>query len=164
MAELPVTDQVDDNVTVEFLSELSGEFEGSLDILHRVSVDVENWRVNSLGNVGSIDTGSCLAGVSCETNLVVDNNVDGSTNLIVVERLHLQLLKDDTLTSHSSVTVHDDGNHFVSARFVAAERVLLSADAAHNHGVNSFQVGGVGQESNRNFLLGAVIKSLESLK
>jgi hypothetical protein len=51
MAEFPVTDQIDYDVTLELLTELSGELESSLYIFHAVSVDVENWGVDCLGNI-----------------------------------------------------------------------------------------------------------------
>jgi hypothetical protein len=51
MAEFPITDQIDDNITLELLTELSGELERSLDILHTVGVDVENGSVDGLGNI-----------------------------------------------------------------------------------------------------------------
>lgn len=117
---------------------------------------MENWRVNCLGNVGGVDTGSTLAWGSCETNLIVYNNVHGTTYSVVVKRLHLQLLKDDTLTSKCSVTMDDDGNDSIAARLVPTEGMLLSADAAHHYWVDSFKMGRVGEECNCDFFCGTV--------
>lgn len=83
--EFPVANQVDDDITVELLSELSGKFESTLHILHTVSVDVENWRVNCFSNIRRVDARSTLAWVCCETNLVINNNVDGTTNPVVIK-------------------------------------------------------------------------------
>lgn len=89
MSELSVTDQVDDHVTLELLAELRSKSESALDILHRVGVNVEDRSVDRLGNISSVDARSALAGVSCETNLVVNNDVDGATSFVVSQRLHL---------------------------------------------------------------------------
>lgn len=51
VAEFPIANQVDDDITVELLSELSGKLESTLHVFHTVSVDVENWRVNCFGDV-----------------------------------------------------------------------------------------------------------------
>ena len=89
MSELSVTDQVDDHVTLELLAELRSKSESALDILHRVGVNVEDRSVDRLGNISSVDARSALAGVSCETNLVVNNDVDSATSFVVSQRLHL---------------------------------------------------------------------------
>jgi hypothetical protein len=143
--EFPVANQVDDDVTVELLSELGGKLEGALDILHTVSIDVENWRVNCFGNVGGVDAGSCLAWGSCETDLVVYNNVDSTTYFVVVKRLHLQLLEHDTLTSEGSVSVHNDWDDCIAGRLVPTEGMLLGTDTTHHYWVDSFQMGRVSQ-------------------
>ena len=85
MTEFSVAYKVDDDITVKLLSELSGELESALDIFHTVSVHVENWRVNCFGDISAVGAGSGLAWVSCETNLVVDDNVDGTADFVVIE-------------------------------------------------------------------------------
>lgn len=77
--------------------------------------------------------------------------MDGTTNPVVVKRLHLQLLEHDTLTSEGSVTVNDDWDHCISGRLVSTEGVLLSAYATHHYWIDSFEMGRVGQKSNRYF-------------
>jgi hypothetical protein len=47
MTHLSVTNKINDNVLVEFLSVLSGSLEGESNIFHAISVDMENWGVNS---------------------------------------------------------------------------------------------------------------------
>lgn len=85
MTEFSVANKINDNVTVELLSELSGELESALDIFHTISVHVENWRVNCFGDISAVGAGSGLAWVSCETNLVVYDNVDGTADFVVIE-------------------------------------------------------------------------------
>jgi len=85
MTEFSVAYKVDDDITVKLLSELSGELESALDIFHTVSVHVENWRVNCFGDISAVGSRSRFARVSCETNLVVYDNVDGAADSVVIK-------------------------------------------------------------------------------
>lgn len=85
MAEFPVTNQINNYVALELLAELSSEFECAHHILHTVRVDVENWSVDCLGNIGGIDTGSSLVGRSSETDLIVNDHVDCAADFVVSE-------------------------------------------------------------------------------
>lgn len=147
VTEFTVTDQVNDDVLHELLAELSSEFEGTLHILHRVSVDVEDWRVDRLSNVRGVLTRATLVWSSGETNLVIDDDVDSAANSVVGQRLHLDLLEDDALPGHGSVTVHDDWHDGLSVLGSAAKGVLLGAGSSHNDWVDGLQVGWVSQKS-----------------
>ena len=46
MTHLSVADQVNNNVFVKLLSELSGELEGSLNVFHTISIYMEHWCVD----------------------------------------------------------------------------------------------------------------------
>lgn len=70
-----------------------------------------------------------------------------ASNLIVFKILHLERLKNNTLASHSSVSVHNDGYDFSSLLVTAAEEMLLSAGAAHNDWVNTLEMGRIGKQS-----------------
>jgi len=48
------------------------------------------------------------------------------------------LLKNDTLTRESSVTVHDDWNDSLPVLCITAQSVLLSSNSAHDNGVDRF--------------------------
>jgi hypothetical protein len=108
VAVLTVADQVDDDITLELLSEFRSEFESALDVFHAVGVDVEDGSVDRFSDVGRVDAGSALAGVSCESDLVVYHHVNGATDAVVVQRLHLQLLVNNALACHRGITVNDN--------------------------------------------------------
>jgi hypothetical protein len=69
------------------LSVLSGKFECLGYILKTVSVDMENWSANRFGNIGAVMAGSCFDWRGCETNLIVDNDVDSAAYFVVSEVL-----------------------------------------------------------------------------
>lgn len=146
MSEFPVSDQIDDNVTLEFLSELSGELEGSLDILHAVRVDVENGCVDRLSDISRVDSRSGLARVGSETNLVIYNDVDRAADLVVRQRLHLELLENDALSCESRITVDYDRDNSFSVTFLATHCVLLGSYSPHNNRVDRLQVTRISQQ------------------
>jgi hypothetical protein len=54
VAHLTVADKVDEDVSVEFLTILGSDFEDTCYVLQRISVDVENWRLNRLGKIRAV--------------------------------------------------------------------------------------------------------------
>ena len=99
---------------IELLAVLSSNREHLTDIVHRVSIDVEDRGFDRLGKVGAVDSGAGLGGVGRETDLVVHNDVDGATDLIVGKVNHLHGLINDTLASEGSVTVNNEGDYSLS--------------------------------------------------
>jgi len=83
VTEFTVADQVNNNVLHELLTELGSELEGTLNVFHRVGVNVENRRIDTLGNIRCILTRPSFNGDSSETDLVVHDNVDGASNSVV---------------------------------------------------------------------------------
>ena len=60
MAHLAVTDQVNDHVSVELLSILSSDFKNTCYVLQCISVNVEDWSLNRLGQVRAVETRTAL--------------------------------------------------------------------------------------------------------
>ena len=60
VAHLAVTDQVNDHVSVELLSILSSDFKNTCYVLQRISVNVEDWSLNRLGQVRAVVTRTAL--------------------------------------------------------------------------------------------------------
>lgn len=73
--------------------------------------------------------------------------MDRASNLIIFKILHLKRFKNNTLASHGSVSVNDDGYDFSSLLVTAAEEMLFSAGAAHNDWVNTLEMGRIGKQS-----------------
>lgn len=99
---------------VKLLAVLSSNREYLADIVHRISIDVEDRGFDGLGKVGAVDSGAGLGGVGRETDLIVHNDVDGATNLIVGKVNHLHGLINDALASEGSITVNYEGYYSLS--------------------------------------------------
>lgn len=144
MTHLAVTDQVDDYVMFEFLAVLSGQLEDEVDVLHAVCIHVEDRAVDGLGEISRVHFTAALHGHSGETDLIVDDNVDGAADAVVFQILHLHLLVANTLTRKGGVAVHKDRDDQFELLFLRAGQsaadVCLSACAAHNYRVDAFQM------------------------
>ena len=161
VTHLSVGNQINHNILVECLSVLSSNLESLDDVLKTVSVNVEDGGVDSLGDIRSIHARSATVRSGSETNLVVDDDVEGTTDGVVLEILHLKALVDDTLASHGGVTVDNDGDNLLAVLSLATEEVLLSASSSGDDRVDSLQVRWVSQK--RQLDGGAIIvSSLES--
>src|SRR5699024_8430008 len=97
VATTAVSDQIDDDVAVETLTILVchlGHMDHSLRI---VSIDVEDRCLDGPGNIGGVGGGTRLCRRSSETNLVVDNHVNGTAGAIATQLRHLHGFKYHTL-------------------------------------------------------------------
>jgi hypothetical protein len=89
VSHFPVTNEIDDDIMLEFLSIFSSSSENEINIIQAVSVDMENWSIYSLGQVRAVDGRSTLIWSCGETNLVVHNNMDCTSNSVILQILHL---------------------------------------------------------------------------
>lgn len=109
---------------------------------------MENRCINALSHIRCVLTRSTFDRNSSETDLVINDNMNGAADRVVSKGLHLNLLVHDTLTGHSGISVNNDGHDGAAVTLGATESVLLGADSSHNDGVDSFQMGWVSQASN----------------
>ena len=150
---LAVADKIDDNVLLELGTPVSSELADEVDSLDIVSVDVEDGGVDGLGDIRAVGSGAGEAGVSGETDLVVDNQVDGTTGRESGKRVEAQALVDDTLASDSGITVEED-THGALVVLLVVVVVLDGADLAEDNGVLSLEMRGVGNERELDALAG----------
>jgi hypothetical protein len=87
--------------------------------------------------------------------------MDCSTDGVVLERLHLEALVDDSLTSNGGIPVDNDGDDLLSVLLLSTEEMLLSAASAHHAGVNSFQMGGVSHQRELDLVSSITVASTE---
>ena len=140
VTHLTVTNEVNDDITAELLTILGSDTEGVSNIVHGVGIDVEDGSADSSGNLGAVSAGTGTIRGRCETDLVVDDNVDGATDRVVVEPLHLEALINDTLTSDGSITMHNNRHHGFAVLRFATEEVLLSTATALDARVDSLEM------------------------
>lgn len=91
--------------------------------------------------VNSGSTRAAVLGISCESDLVVEDHVDGAVSAVAVQALHLDSFEDDSLSGHGSVTMHYYWQHLVAVWILI--QVLLGSGFADHNRVDGLQVAGV---------------------
>ena len=108
VAESSISDNIDEKVLVELLSEGDGNLHALVQNVRHISVHVNNGSIDDLGDFGTVVRGPVLVGESCETDLVVEHNMDNSSSSVVHQIFELDGLINDTLTGNGSVTMDND--------------------------------------------------------
>jgi hypothetical protein len=162
MSHFTVANNINDDVLSESLAVLSSVLKDLGDIFHGVSVNMENRGVNALSDISAVSSRSSLVGSGSKSDLVVNYDVDGTSNVIVFKGLHLKGLLNNTLTCEGCVTMDLDWYHTSSVSLISTEEMLLSASSATDNRVDSFQMGRVSEHSNFNLFVVVAIGSSQS--
>ena len=91
---------------------------------------MEDGGVDHFGDVGAVGAGPGAIGRGCETDLVVDDDVDGAADVVVFQALHLECLHDNTLSSKRGITVDLDRDYLLPVFVFPTKEVLLGADTS----------------------------------
>ena len=153
MTVLSVADKIDDNIRAELSAPISGKLADVVDSLNIIGIDVEDWGINSLGNIGTVCGGAGETRISGETNLVVHNEMDGATSGVGRKRVEAKAFVHNTLSSEGSVTV-EKNTHGGSVVLLIVVVVLDGAGLSEDDGVLSLQMRRVGNERKLDTLSG----------
>ena len=134
----PVADHVDDDVLAEGLPELEREPHHPDARFGVVAVDVEDGRLDHLGDVGRVDGGPGRVGRGGEAELVVDDEVDGAADAIAAQGGQVQRLGHDALPRKGGVAVEQHWQHLPA--LPVALLVLLGAGHALDDGIDGFEM------------------------
>jgi len=114
VSTFPISNEVYYDVIFEFHSVLCGNCKNFCNIINAFCIHMEDWSINSLSNVCAIYSRSGFVRSSCEPDLIIDNNMDASTNSIVLEVSHLQCFIYNTLACKCSITMNSNRYDFVT--------------------------------------------------
>ncbi len=164
VAEAAVADQVDQHVVAELLAECEGEPHGAHAGLHVVGVDVHDRHVEALRQVRCPARRARVVGVGREADLVVRDDVHRAADLVAVERLQVERLRDDALAGERGVAVDHDrhGRVGVLVRVRALARRLRRARRALDDRIDVLEVARVGLQVDANRL--AVVEVVGALR
>ena len=144
-----VAHEVDDDVSLEFLTVGKSQLGDSGYSLRVITVDVKDRRLNGFGDIGRVDRGATLAGRSGESDLVVDDEVDGSAGAVRPQLRHLQNLNDDSLTGHRGVAVNHHRQDGERAYWLP---ILFCPDNTFEYSVDRLKMRRIRCEVDRNGL------------
>lgn len=111
---------------------------------------MEDRSINRFSKIRSIVSGSSFAWNCCETNLIVDNNMNCSSNSVILQVLHLHCFVNNSLSGKWSITMDEDRYNLISILQISiwVKSVVFSSDSSHNHWIDTFQMGWISKNLN----------------
>lgn len=150
---LTVANNVNDDIALELRTPVSSDLANEVDSLSVITVHVEHGSVNRLGDVRAVRGGTGKTRVGGETDLVVDNDVNGSSGGVSGQRVETHGLVHYTLSGKGRITVQKHTHGAVEILLIVVV-VLDGTGLTQDNGVLGFQVGGVGNQGELDALAG----------
>ena len=144
VAVAAIAEHVDDDGLVEFLPEFDRDLGREHHRFRIVAVDVEDRRVDHLRHVGRIGRGARIARIGGEADLVVDDEVQRTAGAVALQVRQPEAFRHHALACERGVAVHQQRQHRDALVRRIAVLVLLGAHLAEHHGIDDFEMRGVG--------------------
>ncbi len=144
----PIAHQVDHDVAVEPGPVHPGQAGGGKAGLGIIRVDVDDRRVEALGEVAGVDRRACLGRLGGEADLVVGDQVQGAAGPIPGQAGHVERFGHHALGGEGRVAVDQDRDRSVRihGRHRGAPIRLLGAGVALDHRIDGLEVARVGRD------------------
>ena len=139
-----IAEHVDDDGLLEALAELGGDLGAMHDGFGIVAVDVEDRRLDHLGDVGGVGRRARVARRRREADLVVDDEVQRAAGAVAAQARQAEAFGDDALAGKGRVAVDQDRQHARAVLVLAL--ILLGARLAEHDGIDDFEMRGVGRQ------------------
>ena len=140
--EPSIAEHVDDDIALELLA----EFGGDAGDVHRrfriVAIDMEDRRLNHLGDVRGVRRGPGVGRAGGETDLVVDDEMNGAADPVALQLGEPETLRGEPLAGDRRVAVKQDPHHLIALSISALR--LFRPDLAEDDRIDGFQVRRVG--------------------
>ena len=146
MAVPAVAEHVDDDRLLEFLPELGRDLGGEDHGFRIVAVDVEDRRLDHLGDVGGIGRGARVARIGGEADLVVDDEMHRAAGAVAAQPRQPEAFRDHALAGERRVAVDQQRHHHGAVVARGAVLVLLGAHLAEHHRIDDLQMRRIGGE------------------
>ena len=144
VAEAAVAPHVDDDVAVELLPIFDGELAGEGHRLGIVAVDVEDRRLDALGDVGRVRRRARELRRGGEADLVVDDEMEAAAGGVAGDAREAEAFGDDALAGEGGVAVEQHRQDEVALDVAAG--VLLGLALAEHDRIDRLEMAGVGQQ------------------
>ena len=162
VAVAAVSDDVHDDVAAERGAIFRGKLSDAHDSVRVLSVHVEDRHGLALGEIGCEARGVFLRGAGGEADQIVHDDVNRATDGIGLQVREIHRFRKNALAREGRVAVHHDGDDLVQrfrrtvlVRAAQAVARLLGAGAAHGYGIDGFEMAGIRNEMDADFLAGA---------
>ena len=89
VTEESISDDINHHILMELISIINCQSKHSIDHIRLICIYVENRSFNSFHDICRVKPRSVFCGSCCETNLIVNNDMDDSLWRVTNKRLHL---------------------------------------------------------------------------
>ena len=136
---------------MELLPETEREARDKSDGERVVAVDVENRRLDHLRHVGRVFRRARVGGQRGESDLVVDDDVNGAANFVTRKLREIQHLGDHALTRKRRVAMDEQRQHFHPLLGVQPDALLRPRFSEHD-GIHRLEMAWVRCEADADFV------------
>ena len=130
VAETPVAEHVDDHRALEFHPVFGRNLGGVNHRFRIVAVDVEDQRLDHLGDVGRIRRRARVARIGGESDLVVDDEVQRAAGAVALQIRQPETFRHHALAGEGGIAVHEQRQHHGALLRRGAVLILLGAGLA----------------------------------
>src|SRR5215469_2305371 len=142
MAVAAITDHIDDDIFFELLPVVESNLNYSYGGFRIVSVDMKNGCLDATGHVGRIRGGAGFVGERGETDLVIDDDVNGAAGCVAIQLGQVKRFGYDTLTGEGGIAVYQQRNDALAAGI--AEAILFGTDDAFHYRIHRLEMARIG--------------------
>ena len=140
VAVAAIAEHVDDDRLLEFLPELGRDLGGEHHRFRIVAVDVENRRLDHLGDVGRIRRRARIARIGGEADLIVDDEMHRAAGAVAAQAGQAETFRDHALPGERRIAVNQQRHHHGAIFRRGAELILLGAHLAEHHRIDDFEM------------------------
>ena len=152
VAQPPIAVEIDEHVAREAPPEVHRQLHRAIHGVGVVAVDVEDGRVDHLGDVGGVLARAALLRRGGEADLVVDHHVERAADAKRRQLAQHQRLLDHAFAGQRRVAVDEERQPALAAQVTDA--VLLRAHAADRDRVDELEMAGIEAEREMDALAG----------
>ncbi len=114
-----------------------------------ICIDVNDWRLDSFGNITAVQSCSSLWWGCGETDLVVGDDMNHSSCIIVRKIRHLNCFVSNSLPWHRGISMNDNTQRLA---IFPLKRIRISFYMPHCHSVYGLQMRRIGQNGQSDHL------------
>ena len=145
MTEAAIAPHVDHDIAPEGVAVFDRQLAGEGDCLGIVAVDVQDRRLDALGNVRGIGARPCELGRGGKADLVVDDEVDAAAGVVAAHARQTEAFPHDALARKGGIAVDQHGQYLLVLLQIVADG-LLRARLAQYDRIDRFEMGRVGDQ------------------
>jgi hypothetical protein len=146
VAVAAIAEHVDDDGLLEFLPELGRDLGGEDDGFRIVAVDVENRRLDHLGDIGRIRRRARITRICREADLVVEDEMHRAAGAVAAQAGETKAFRHHALPGERCIAMNEQRHHHGAVFRRGAELILLGAHLAEHHRIDDFQMRRIGGE------------------